>query len=405
VYFELTLAWRHLVFGRGQTLLTTVAVSISVIVIVTIQSLIISVKQIIADDLLGGIPSITLRPKDPLPQADLRAGVVTRFQKEGERRTELPEGETLETQLAAMPHVQFVAAVAQGAATLTRGSQRLNVNLLGGDTERLDQLFRLKRKTVAGSWSRLKPEELAISWKLAEEAELRVGAVVSLETASGSARSYRIGAILSTSDQATVYTTLRTAQSLLGLGRSVSRVLIRVDDNDQADATAQLLTALFPYRFESWTKANGDLIGVFQAQDGLRYLVSVFALFGSGFAVASVLIISVTQKSKQIGILKSIGASDGQILRVFTLEALLIGGAGSTLGAALAWALIQLINQIPNPPSATQPFALSDKLFVIFYQPEIYASACAIAISSTLLAALLPARRAARLDPVEAIRG
>jgi lipoprotein-releasing system permease protein len=113
------------------------------------------------------------------------------------------------------------------------------------------------------------------------------------------------------------------------------------------------------------------------------------------------LIVSVIQKSKQIGILKAIGARDYQILWVFTIEGLGVAVAGSIVGCI--WALL-LLRALADIPQAAR-FGKADKLFNIIYDPVIFGGAVAATILATLIAAILPARRASRLSPVEVIRG
>lgn len=412
MYFEFKLAWRHLLSGRGQTVLTMVAVAVAVIAIVFIQSLIIGVQQIILDDLLGSLPEITVRARDAQPQPLsafperlANVSLVTEVQKQGQKRDEISGWRRIEAQVKPFPHVRSVASVVQGGADLVRGAKRLSVTVTGANPAELDRLFGLQKKVVAGTWLDLKSDEIALGWKLAEEADVRLGDRVRIEAANGGGGNFRVGAILNRNDLISVYTRMRTAQSLFGLKRDVSRVYLKLDSPFEADTVAKVMGAALPYRVESWTKQNGELIGIFVAQDGLRNLVSLFSLFGSSFAVASVLIISVTQKSRQIGILKSMGAQNGQILRVFACEALFIGIGGSLLGALCSLGMIALVNQVPNPPSANQPFADSDKLFAIDFIGSIYLWACVLATLATVLSAILPARRAARMNPVDVIRG
>jgi lipoprotein-releasing system permease protein len=130
-------------------------------------------------------------------------------------------------------------------------------------------------------------------------------------------------------------------------------------------------------------------------------MICAFVLLASAFAIASVLIVSVIQKSKQIGILKAIGARDYQILWVFTIEGLGVAVAGSAVGCV--WALL-LLRALADIPQAAR-FGKVDKLFNIIYDPVIFGGAVAATIIATLIAAILPARRASRLSPVEVIRG
>jgi predicted lysophospholipase L1 biosynthesis ABC-type transport system permease subunit len=138
----------------------------------------------------------------------------------------------------------------------------------------------------------------------------------------------------------------------------------------------------------------------FSRKTNRAILICGFALTASAFGIASVLFVSVVQKSKQIGILKSMGARDSQILLVFTLEGLGIALVGSVVGVAMALVILRVLENVPQAVRVGK----EDKLFNIIYDPAIFAQACFAAIIATLLAALLPAYRASRMNPVEVIR-
>jgi lipoprotein-releasing system permease protein len=121
-------------------------------------------------------------------------------------------------------------------------------------------------------------------------------------------------------------------------------------------------------------------------------MIRVFVGISVAFGIASVLAVSVVQRTREIGILRAMGSPRAQILRVFLLQGGLLGLMGSALGVSIGWALVQAFNYfgpglffIPVPPLLI-PFTLS------------------IATLMGVLASILPARRAARLDPAVAIR-
>lgn len=114
------------------------------------------------------------------------------------------------------------------------------------------------------------------------------------------------------------------------------------------------------------------------------------------------MIVSVLQKSKQIGILKSIGATRSQILRVFTLEGLAIAIAGSISGAIFGTAIVYLVS-LPLQPTA-RPGRIPDQLFPVAILPVYIFGAMIAAILSTIIAAWFPARRAAKMNPVDVMR-
>ena len=169
-----------------------------------------------------------------------------------------------------------------------------------------------------------------------------------------------------------------------------------------ADWVADHIMALLPYEAKSWSHETPSFRSSLRAQSAVVYITSAFSLIASSFAIASVLVVTVLQKSKQIGILKSMGARRHQILRVFLFEGLGVAIMGSVLGALLGTSMVYLLSLIRQP--VTQVGQVPEQLFPVAVLPVYIALAMLAAIASTVIAAWLPARRAARLNPVEVIR-
>ena len=114
--------------------------------------------------------------------------------------------------------------------------------------------------------------------------------------------------------------------------------------------------------------------------------------------IASVLIVSVVQKSAEIGILRAMGTTRGQVLRLFLIQGGFMGLAGSLLGSVLAYGFLLVFRAVAQNPDGTP-------IFILEMEPPLFAVAAAGATVVGLVAAVAPALRAARLDPVVAIRG
>ena len=133
------------------------------------------------------------------------------------------------------------------------------------------------------------------------------------------------------------------------------------------------------------------------AQIMTNTLIRIFVGLTVALGIASVLVVSVIQKSKEIGILRAMGTSREQVLRVFLIQGGFMGLAGSVLGSLLAWGVLLLWRTVAQNADGTP-------MFIIEMEPSLFAAAAAGAILVGLVAAVVPARRAARLDPVVAIR-
>jgi ABC-type transport system, involved in lipoprotein release, permease component len=418
--FEIKLAYRHLVSGGGQTALTVAAVAIAVTVIIFIQSLITGVQRRFINDLVGSQPHVTVKRPDPAPDSLARAAertggevpgvapgafLATREEKQVQQRTDIEQWKQVETQLAQFPGVRTVTSAVRGNAFLIRGAKRLGVTVSGGDPAAQEKIVGLQEDMIAGSWLEIGPDDVVIGWRLADEAGVRLGDRVTLQSPEGVSASFRVAGLFdtgnNTADLGQAFLTLRAAQSLFATRQDVSSILVKLDDPFQANAVADQIAAALPFETESWMREQVFIMNALRSQDQSRLMICMFALLASAFGIASVLIVSVVQKSRQIGILKSMGARDRQILLVFTLEGLGIALMGCLVGSGLGALLLNALAQIPQ----TARFGKADKLFNIAWDAEIFLGACAAAVAATLIAAILPARRAATMNPVDVIRG
>jgi lipoprotein-releasing system permease protein len=305
-----------------------------------------------------------------------------------------------------VPGVTVVAPAVTGQGFIARGGRRLGVAVYGADPEALDAVNNVTKYVFTGKYLGLGAEEIVVTYKLAEDLGVGVGDRVRLTSSEGLSQSFLIAGLYDTGqDQAfgsRVYITLRAAQSLFATGTAVGSIYVRTRDIFHADRQANQIAALLPYKAESWMEQTPQFLAGLTAQNATAILISSFSLIASAFAIASVLIVSVLQKSKQIGILKSMGAKDRQILLVFTLEGLGIALIGSSLGAAIGSGIVLAFSLFKQP--VTRIGAEPQSIFPAVLAWQVVGGAMLAAIITTVLAAVLPARRAARLDPVQVLR-
>lgn len=159
-----------------------------------------------------------------------------------------------------------------------------------------------------------------------------------------------------------------------------------------AESIAQSIGRLTQLRSESWIVTNSQLMNALSAQSLSTNMIIVFVGISVAFGIASVLSVSVVQRTREIGILRATGASQSQILRVFLLQGALFGLFGSVVGVASSYALVWIFN------------TFGPGLFFIPVAQSLIVSAVSLATVTGVIAAAIPARRAAQLDPVEAIR-
>jgi len=205
-------------------------------------------------------------------------------------------------------------------------------------------------------------------------------------------------------DQTFAFMHLKEAQHLTGLGDAIDGIEIRLREVFKAQAFALELGARlgFPFWARDWTRANRNIFLSLKQQKVVMFVILSLIVMVAAFSITSSLIMMVIEKTKDIAILKSMGATNRSIRKIFILNGMSIGLIGTVLGMALGFALCTLLqhyNFIDLPGDVYYFTTLPVKLEGL---DALFISAAALAIC--FLATLYPAHRASRLDPVEGIR-
>ncbi len=205
-------------------------------------------------------------------------------------------------------------------------------------------------------------------------------------------------------DSRMAYVTLGTAQRLFGTGSAVYGLEVRVSDPDRTDELekrVQRAVGGYPYVTQDWRSMNA---GIFTALSLLRvviFLVLLFIVVVASFNIASTLFMAVVERAREIAILKSMGAHDASVMRIFVTQGWIIGGAGTLLGLCLGLGVTLALGQVSLDLAGD--VYMVDRLTVRLEFAELLATVLASLVISHL-ATLYPALRAARQRPVEAMR-
>jgi lipoprotein-releasing system permease protein len=206
-------------------------------------------------------------------------------------------------------------------------------------------------------------------------------------------------------DQTFAYIRLDDAQQLLRLGDAVSGIEIRVRDIYKAREVADAVLARLgsAYYARDWMQMNSNLFKALKLERRVMFIILTLIVLVAAFNIASSLIMMVMGKTKDIAILKAMGATDRSIRKIFVLNGMVIGGIGTLLGFVLGMALCAGLKQYNIHELTGDIYYFTTKLPVKVEALDV-AAIVAAALLICFLATLYPARQAARLDPVEAIR-
>jgi len=184
----------------------------------------------------------------------------------------------------------------------------------------------------------------------------------------------------------------------LGMAGGVNGIEVAVYDVYAAERVAQRITSATGVQADSWIKSSAQFFVAISAQSTANTVIRFFVGLSVAFGIASVLVVSVVQKSREIGILRAMGITRGQILRIFLLQGGLLALAGAMVGSVLGAGGLVLWQGLAKNADGSP-------LFGLVLDPQLFVIALVVATVTGLAAAFAPALRAARLDPVVAIRG
>lgn len=401
--FELRVAWRFLREGRMQTLLIIVGVAAGVAVITYISALISGLQGSTLTKTLGTQAHITLRaPDDVVASAqppEPGAHLLTQTQPRTQRLRSVANWQALVPLLERQAGIAAVSPMVAGGGLALRGQAVQAITLMGVELARYERIVGLNSKVVSGQ-ARLEPGEAIVGRDLAADLGVRVGDRLTLQT-TGASDSVQVTALVDLGvrelNRRTVIVPLRLAQNLLSLPGGATTVDLTVQDVWAAQTLAEQLHRQWPYKVESWQESNAQLVSALNAQSVSTGLIRAVVLVVVVLGIASVLVVSVVQKRREIGILRAMGATRAQVLRLFLLQGAVVGALGSVLGIALALAMIWLFSNFVRGSDGLP-------LFVISLAPLLAAQVALIATACGVLAAIAPARSAAAMDPAQAIR-
>ena len=401
--FEWTVALRFLREGRMQSLLIVAGVAAGVAVVTYITALIHGLQANTVNKTLGTQAHITVRaPEDvvvPLLPAQAQGVVVSDTQPRAQRLRSVANWQQLVPVLEAGAGVVAVSPMVSGAGLALRGEASQAIALMGVELERYQRIVNLREKIVAGRWG-LAPGEAMIGVELASDLGVRPGDRFTIDTGSVT-EPVRVTALLDMGvkdlNRRTVVIPLRSAQNLLGVPGGATVLDLKVADVWTAETLAQQLRQRYDYDIESWQATNAQLVSALNAQSISTAVIRGVVLIVVVLGIASVLVVSVVQKRKEIGILRAMGTTQAQVLRMFLLQGAVVGALGSVGGVLLAAVLVQLFTFFARD-------AAGGALFEIHLSGVDALSAALTATVCGVLAAVIPARSAARLDPAQAIR-
>ena len=402
--FEWFVALRYMRDAKGQTALILAAVAVGVSVIVFLSALIGGLQASLIEKTLGSQPHITLHsPREearPLAAPTAILAIARTVQASPQRLRSIDQWPDVIAAAERIPGVTAVSPSITGAGFAIRADAKSPIVVRGVEPERFLPIIDIRKRLVAGRFE-LDGGDVVIGSKLASDLGVAVDDKLRVATTEGVEDIVTVRGIFSLGnlgvDQTWMITSLRHAQALYALPGGVTTVELKVADVFDAERVAQAVHGATGLQADSWMTVNAELLAGLSAQSSSKGLIQFFVIVAVALGIASVLIVSVVQKSREIGILRAVGTPPRRILLVFLIQGGVLGALGSVLGSGLGAMFAKLFESLVRDPSGAPRFPVQLGL-------PLFGFAFVLATGVGLLSAVIPARRAARLDPATAIR-
>jgi lipoprotein-releasing system permease protein len=400
--FELMVAFRYLTSSGLQTWLILAGISIGIIVFTFMASLINGLKTRITNDIAGNLAHVTLEPpeREPIVIGGKQKGeLVARVESDRQQRAINGWRQWIE-RIERMPGVRVVAPNVSGGGFVVQGERVRPVQINGIQPDKINAIADIGDSIVRGT-SELNPGEVLIGIQLAEKQNLDVGQKLNIRSERNRERSLYIRGIFDTgnnrTDEGTVYMELATAQGLLDLQAGVRQLQVKLLDLNKAREYSADLGKITGLKATNWIDENRRLQDAMRSQSSTGNLIKAFSMLTIVVGVASVLLVAAVRRRSEIGIMRSMGVTQRSVVAIFVLQGFLLGAAGSVLGAGVGFLFGRFLQIIGANPAGRPTFPIDPS------QGE-YLPAILLATFCCSLAAVLPARSAAKVDPVEAIQ-
>ena len=403
--FEWIVAIRFLKEGKIQTAFIVIGISIGVAVIIFMSALLTGLQSNFVNRVLTGQAHIQLSAHKEFvrPLQTHQDGVTeaANVQAPLQRFRSMDQWQNLSLQVGQMPEVKVVSPAVSGSALVMRGDASRSVTVVGMVPHLYFQIVPLTDKIILGK-STLSGDEIFIGTELASDLGVSVGDKLRMSTASGVVNTLTVAAIFDLGNKGansrSTYVALRTAQSFFGLTGGASLLDVTVHDVYAAEKIARSIESMTGLQADSWIKTNEQFFTAVRAQTTANSAIRFFVALSVGFGIASVLVVSVVQRSREIGILRAMGITRGQVLRVFLLQGGLLGFGGALLGAGIGGFALYLWQRFMRNADGSI-------MFPMVLDTALLVQTLVLATITGFISAFAPALRAASLDPVVAIRG
>ena len=391
---ELFISWRYLITKRKEkfismiSIISILGVAIGVMALIVVIAVMAGFDNDLRDKMVGNYSHITIS---------------------GYKAIENNEYKTIIEKASGNPHVIGTSPYLQGQALIKVEKRFFAVSMKGIQPQTEIQVTKIKQYLIKGDINRLGPNGVIIGKELALNLGLGLNQDMVIISPLGKEHHLKVAGIFNSGmydyDLNLIFIDLATAQNILGLNNQISGIAIKLDNLYLADKVKEELSQVlgFNYNVKTWMEISPNFFAALKLEKLTMFIILTLIILVASFNIISTLIVMVVEKTKDIGVLKTLGMSAGRIRKIFTYQGLIIGALGTSLGTSGAVALCALLKKYQFIRLPKDIYYIDRLPISIEFWPDIVL-VILVAMSIALVSTIYPATKAAGLKPVEALR-
>ena len=403
---SLDIAKTYLFSNKKMTAVATLGVVLGMSIYIFMNSMLVGFDKSSSASIFKTTPHIRIYNDDiiskPLIQDTKEKYIITNPKIVPKTNTLINPKVIIET-LSKLSEVTVVTPQVATSVFFNNGKSQIAGSAIGIKPEEANIMFDIKSYMVEGNFDVLKSNSngIIIGSGIAEKMSLGIGDNVSITSSKSVTKNLKIIRIFKTNnskvDKTTSYVNIASAQQFLKEGTSyVTDINVNILNPENAEKTATTISNLTGYKAEGWKEANATFMAANKMRKIIITFVSFTILIVAGFGIYNILNMTITQKINDIAILKAMGFKGKDVIRIFVTQAISIGVAGVLGGMLIATVLISILKNV---------YVGGDiGYFPIDYEPLKYLQGVIVGLFITFFAGYIPAKKAAKVDPVSIFR-
>ena len=382
--FEFSVISRHITYRKWRTFLSAGAVALAVAISIVFISIQNGFSDFLFDIVFRFLPHITVSPREGEDYIHLYRNIVDTAW--------------------ALPGVLGVSPTLTATATLAFKDKADNVAMIGIEPVEANKIGEISKNMVQGDIaSVMGGKRIVMGQALADKLKVKIGDTVQARFPDAVPVNLVVSGLFSFGykpvDEGVVYVSLDTARQFLDQGDVLTSIEIKLEDPFQAQVDSSKLRS-YGYNAKDWQQLFPDIVRTIVLERAQNAITLLLLMIVASFGIASIMNILVQEKTAEIGMLMAMGATPGNIIRLFLLESAVLGLMGALFGCILGLAVSLQLRGLEIPSTFGEKMNLP-----IAINPIDFLAFTLLAVILCTVAGAYPAYKASRLDPVAALKG